>query len=116
MITGRTNSNTRCPEVLWASRWTTETAWWLFARISATDGRRAVITKLLPIRDPADAVLLRTERAIARVGEEVPVGVLTTADKGTAYLDVIRGGQTILTRAQMFSGGRAAMLLPLGDD
>src|SRR5205814_5139420 len=32
------------------------------------------------------------------------------------YLDVIRNGQTVLTRSQTIAEGRAAMILPVTDD
>lgn len=86
------------------------------ADIVTPDGKRARFTRKLASRKQKEGVLLRVDRQIARVGEEIRMTALTPAEKGTIYLDVIRNGQTILTRSQAISENRAPMAVPLTDD
>ncbi|HTZ31685.1 MAG TPA: MG2 domain-containing protein [Methylomirabilota bacterium] len=65
----------------------------------------------LELRAGDDQVLLRTERAVYRVGDTIRLKVFGTKTRGTAYLDVVREGQTILTRDVDLSGGSAELTL-----
>jgi len=62
------------------------------------------------------SVILRASRAIAKVGESVEFTVISTKQKGTTYVDVIRDNQTVLTRAVDLKGGRSEFELPLTAD
>jgi len=62
------------------------------------------------------ALVLRADRALAKVGESVEFTVISTKQKGTTYVDVIRDNQTILTRAVDLEGGRSQFALPLTHD
>ncbi len=77
--------------------------------ISARDkeGRRVARTVELPLESAPEYVLLRPERAAYRVGETMRLETLTTARRGTIYLDIIREGQTLSTRALDIKDGRA---------
>ena len=46
----------------------------------------------------ADQILLRTERAVYRAGDRIQLRVFSTKERGTAYVDVVKDGQTVLTR------------------
>jgi len=61
-------------------------------------------------------VLLRADRALAKVGDSVDFTVISTKQKGTTYIDVIRDSQTVLTRAVDLKGGRSEFELPLTQD
>ena len=63
-----------------------------------------------------DALILRASRSIAKVGESVDLTVISTKQKGTTYVDVIRDNQTVLTRAVDLKGGRSEFELPLTAD
>ena len=65
----------------------------------------------LQLREGDDQVLLRTERAVYRAGDTIRVKVFGTKARGTAYIDVVREGQTILTRDVDLSGGSAELTL-----
>jgi hypothetical protein len=52
-------------------------------------------------------VLLRPERVSYRVGETMHLEVFASAPVGTAYLDIVREGQTISTRSLDIEDGRA---------
>ena len=64
----------------------------------------------------ADSVILRCSHALAKVGEKVGFTVLSTKQKGTTYVDVIRDNQTVLTRAVDLSGGRSELSISLTPD
>ncbi len=64
--------------------------------------------------DPFGAnVLLRLDKAIYRSGDSLKVDVLTSAGLPTAYLDVVKGGQTLLTRWLDVKDGKASHKLDL---
>jgi hypothetical protein len=66
---------------------------------------------------PAEgAVLLRPDRPIYRVGDVMQLTVLTSQAEGTVYLDMVREGQTVSTRAVPVSGGRAEVAVDLTPD
>ncbi len=65
----------------------------------------------------AGAVLLRSDRALYRVGDTLRLEILTLGAPDRVYLDVIRGGQTLLTTAvQPDAEGRAETSLDLSPD
>ncbi len=63
-----------------------------------------------------EQVLLRPERAAYRVGETMHLDVFTSQPVGTVYLDIVREGQTISTRALEIAGGHAATDVDLTAD
>jgi len=63
-----------------------------------------------------ETVLLRPARAVVRVGETLTMTVLTSASQGTVYLDLVRAGQTMSTRAVTVSEGRAEVAVDLTPD
>jgi uncharacterized protein YfaS (alpha-2-macroglobulin family) len=81
--------------------------------ITADDhrGNRATSTVPLELRAGSDQVLLRTERAVYKPGDRIALTVLSTRTRGTAYVDVIKNGQTILTRDIDIENGRAELSL-----
>jgi uncharacterized protein YfaS (alpha-2-macroglobulin family) len=82
-------------------------------RIDADDrhGNRASSTLALEARDGEDQVLLRTDRAVYKAGERMELSVFSTQQHGTAYVDVIKDGQTIMTRDLDAVNGRAELTL-----
>lgn len=63
-----------------------------------------------------DSVLLRLDKALAKVGESVNVTVLSPSGTGTVYLDVISGKQTMLTKSLDLKKGKGSLTLPLSAD
>ena len=55
----------------------------------------------------AQTVLLRPERAAYQVGETMHLDAFTSVPSGAVYLDIIKEGQTISTRALEVQAGRA---------
>ncbi len=65
----------------------------------------------LEARDGADQILLRTERAVYRAGDRIQLRVFSTKQRGTAYVDVVKEGQTVLTRDLDIVNGQADLSL-----
>jgi uncharacterized protein YfaS (alpha-2-macroglobulin family) len=80
-------------------------------RIDADDhkGNRASDSVTLETRAGENQVLVRTSHAIARPGDRMQIAVLSTRQRGAAYIDLVRDGQTILTRDVDLENGRAEM-------
>ncbi len=82
-------------------------------RVEADDhkGNRVTSTVPLEMRGGTDQVLLRTERAVFKAGERIALKVLSTRARGTVYVDVVKNGQTILTRDVDLENGQAELSL-----
>ena len=63
-----------------------------------------------------ETVLLRPDGALYRVGETLGLTVLTSQPRGVAYLDIVREGQTVSTRAVDIEGGRGEVVVDLTPD
>jgi hypothetical protein len=63
-----------------------------------------------------ETVLLRPQGAIYRVGDPMKLTVLTSQETGTVYLDIVREGQTVSTRAVEMAGGAAEVVVDLTPD
>ena len=81
--------------------------------VEATDkeGNRASSSVPLQTRGGRDQILLRTERAVYRAGEAMRLKVFCTVKRGTAYVDIVKEGQTILTRDLNIENGQAELTL-----
>ena len=70
----------------------------------------SVSTKIpLETRNGDDQVLLRTERAVYGAGDVVRLKVFSTQARGTAYVDIVKDQQTILTRDLDLHDGQAEL-------
>lgn len=69
-------------------------------RITADDhkGKRTSTTAPLQMRGGADQILLRSDQGIFRTGDRIHLKVYSTRQHGTAYVDIVKNGQTILTK------------------
>ena len=65
----------------------------------------------LQARNGADQILLRTERAVYRAGDRIELKIFSTKQRGTAYVDVVKEGQTVLTRDLDIVNGQAELAL-----
>jgi uncharacterized protein YfaS (alpha-2-macroglobulin family) len=79
-------------------------------------GNEATHTRQLATRTGQDQILLRTERAVYRAGDRIQLHVFSTRERGTAYLDVVKDGQTILTRDVDLVNGQAELTLDATPD
>ena len=82
-------------------------------RVQAKDreGNRASVRVPLQSRQGPDQVLLRTERGVYRAGEPVQLQVLSTKQRGSVYVDVVKDGQTIGTHDLDLVNGTADLEL-----
>lgn len=64
----------------------------------------------------ANQILLRPERAVYRVGDTMRLDLFSRASTGTVYLDLVREGQTLSTRAVTTTNGHAQLDIDLTPD
>ncbi len=83
---------------------------------SDAEGNRASSSVRLNPRQGDDQVLLRTERAVYRAGDPIQAKVFSTKARGTAYVDVVREGQIVLTRDVDIVNGQAELSLTATPD
>lgn len=83
----------------------------LSASFKAVDaqGRAAEANVKLEARAQAESLMLRTGRAVYKVGDKLRLETISTRERGAVYLDVVKDGQTILTRAVDIEGGRGRL-------
>jgi uncharacterized protein YfaS (alpha-2-macroglobulin family) len=74
-------------------------------------GNRASSTIPLETRGGTDQILLRTDHAILKTGDTVHLKVLSTRARGSAYIDIVKDGQTVLTRDLDLENGEADLTL-----
>ena len=79
-------------------------------------GNRASSSVPLELRQGEEQILLRTERAVYRAGDRILLKVFSTKARGTAYVDVVKNGQTVLTRDLDLTNGQAELTLPATPD
>ena len=87
-------------------------------QVEASDkqGNRVSASVPLETRTGEEQILLRTERAVYRSGERIALRVYSTKERGTAYVDVVREGQTVLTRDLDIVNGQAELELTASPD
>ncbi len=87
-------------------------------KIDASDkeGNRASASIQLQARDGLEQILLRTARAVYRAGDHIQLSVFSTNQRGTAYVDIVKDGQTVLTRDLDIVNGRAELNLTATPD
>jgi len=83
--------------------------------VIAQDDKRNSVERYetLGVRQAEESVLLRTDKAITRVGDEIRLTALCSKPNGFLYLDVVKDGQTVLTSTLPFARGKGEMVLPL---
>jgi uncharacterized protein YfaS (alpha-2-macroglobulin family) len=74
-------------------------------------GNRATSTVPLETRGGDEQILLHTNRAIFKAGDRIQLKVLSTRAHGEAYVDIVKNGQTILTRDLDIQDGQAELAL-----
>ncbi|MGP8246456.1 MAG: MG2 domain-containing protein [Bryobacteraceae bacterium] len=80
-------------------------------RIEANDkeGNHASRSVVLAAKPGADQILLRTNRAVYRAGDRIELKIYSTRSRGTAYIDVVKDRQTVLTRDVDLVNGQAEL-------
>jgi uncharacterized protein YfaS (alpha-2-macroglobulin family) len=75
------------------------------------EGNHAASTVQLQTRQGEDQILLRADRAVYRAGERIELKVFSTKKRGTAYVDIVKEGQTVLTRDLEIENGQTELSL-----
>ena len=80
-------------------------------KLKATDaqGRAGEATVKLEARSQPQSLMLRTGRAVLKVGDKLRLETISTRERGAVYVDVVKDGQTLLTRALETGGGRGRL-------
>ena len=73
------------------------------------EGNRASTSVPLELRQGAEQILLRTERAVYNAGDRIQLRVFSTRQKGAVYVDAVKDGQTVLTRDLDMTNGAAEL-------
>jgi uncharacterized protein YfaS (alpha-2-macroglobulin family) len=75
------------------------------------EGNDASSSVPLQLRQGAEQILLRTERAVYRAGDRIQLRVFSTRQQGAVYVDAVKDGQTVLTRDLDLKNGQAELNL-----
>jgi hypothetical protein len=86
--------------------------------VEANDHRGNHVATNVPLetRAGADQILLRTSRALLKAGDRLQLKLLSTRERGSAYIDIVKNGQTILTRDVDLLNGEADLSVPVTPD
>jgi uncharacterized protein YfaS (alpha-2-macroglobulin family) len=76
-------------------------------------GNRSSSVVNLETRSGSDQILVRANRAIFKAGERIELKLLSTRGHGTAYVDIVKNGQTMQTRDVDLENGQAGLSLPV---
>jgi len=82
-------------------------------KVEATDEDGNTVSSQLSLasRPGDEQILLRADRAVYHAGERMELSVFSSKSRGAAYVDVVREGQTILTRDLDLENGQARLSL-----
>ncbi|MFQ5906355.1 MAG: MG2 domain-containing protein, partial [bacterium] len=86
--------------------------------VSAKDeqGNTATLRRNFTYNMGIPHLLLRTDRAIYKVGDAMDVTVFATKKSGRVYIDLIKDGQTMLTRSLIVKEGKATSEITMTQD
>ena len=86
--------------------------------VTATDaaGLSGATSVVLPLDDALETLLLRTDRALYQVGDTLLVEAIATGSGPVVFLDVLKGGQTLLTQSALVESGKATLAVDLTPD
>ena len=87
--------------------------------IVAADGEGNTAVGKFPLQVTGtrdESIILRTDKAIAKSGDKVGMTILSTKKTGSAYIDLIASGRTMLTRTVDIKGGKASTDVTLPPD
>ena len=87
-------------------------------RIDASDreGNHSSQSIQLEAREGEEQILLRTEHGVYRAGDRIRLKVFSSKIRGAAYVDIVKDGQTILTRDVELENGQAELSLAATPD
>jgi uncharacterized protein YfaS (alpha-2-macroglobulin family) len=77
------------------------------------NGNKGKLEKTLDGEVSDEMILMRTDKAIAKVGDSLTITVISPRKGGAVYIDAIRGRQTVLTKTLELSGSKGTTRLTL---
>jgi hypothetical protein len=88
----------------------------LVASARDAQGHKAERTFQIPLGERADGLLLRTNEALLKVGQTLKLSVLSAGARGTAFVDIVRNKQTVLTHTMELVNGTGSTEIDLTPD
>ncbi len=83
-------------------------------RVQAEDeGKTITIDKDIPQSGNLERILLRPDKGVYTVGQNMQLTVFSPLEKETVFLDVIKNNQTVLTKTIRLEEGKASLSLPM---
>jgi len=76
-------------------------------------GRNASADVKLESDAGTQSLMLRTNQAVYKIGDSLRLETISTKQRGAVYIDVVKDGQTLITRAIESSNGRGSLSLDL---
>jgi A-macroglobulin TED domain/Alpha-2-macroglobulin family/Carboxypeptidase regulatory-like domain/A-macroglobulin receptor binding domain/MG2 domain/Alpha-2-macroglobulin bait region domain len=83
---------------------------------SDQEGNHVSTTVPLDSRPGSEQLLVRTQQAVYRAGDRITLQVFATKKQGSVYVDVVKEGQTVLTRDVDLTNGQAELALAATPD
>jgi len=80
------------------------------------DGLTGNASRTFDLSPAHEGLILRTNKSILKVGDRFTASAVSSAPRGTIYLDVLRNKQTILTKALDIRGGQAKVNINVTPD
>jgi len=77
-------------------------------------GRKAQTDVQLESDKASQSLMLRTNQSVYKVGDTIRLETFSTRQRGPVYIDVVKDGQTMITRAIDSSNGKGTLSLDLG--
>lgn len=87
-------------------------------QIDGTDKEGEKVSEPVPLqaRTGEEQVLLRADKAVYRAADLIRLRILATKKRGTVYIDVVKDGQTVLTRDLDIAEGQAELTIRASPD
>lgn len=93
--------------------WSPKSLFDVYAEAKDAKGNAAHSSLEVNCEPLGENILLRLDKAVYKTGDKVKIDVRTSAGLPTAYIDIVKSGQTMLTRWLDVEKGRAAYQLDL---
>jgi hypothetical protein len=87
-----------------------------FLSVIDASGSKAERMIALSPKKAGEEILLRLDKAVYKAGETLSAEILTTGGKGTVFIDITRGRQTVLTKTVDVANGRGLIEFNLTPD
>jgi uncharacterized protein YfaS (alpha-2-macroglobulin family) len=85
----------------------------LSLKASDARGRNSSADVKLESDSATQSLMLRTNQAVYKIGDALRLETISTKQRGAVYIDVVKDGQTLITRAIETGNGRGALSLDL---